>query len=240
MTDCSEQKVNPYDHGPYHWFLPYFYDRKYKRALELVPDLLKPTDLLLDLGCGDGRLTALLARQVQLVVGLDNQLLPLQFARLLIHADNVKLCRGDVRALLFPNAVFDTVICFDVIEHIPQEDAHRLITEVHRVLRPGGLFVIVTPNRDSLHNRVWGHELNPKHYHEYNLPELSETLAAHGYEVKRTAGIYLPPLVLQPYLEHYASVFPLKWIFVALIRAGKRLPTWSEKLLLVAKRGETS
>lgn len=238
MHEWGEEKVNRYDNGPYHWFLPYFYAQKHERPLELIADLLNPTDAVLDLGCGDGRLTALLASRVQLVVGLDNQLLPLRFARLLIQAENVRLCRGDGKALLFRAGVFDTVTCFDMIEHIPQQQAQLLIREVQRVLRPGGLFILTTPNRESLHHRLRGHELNPKHYHEYTLPELCEALCAHGYVVKRTAGIYIPPPVLQSYLEHYANVFPAKRLFEALIKAGSRLPSWSEKLLLVASLGD--
>jgi len=164
--------------------------------------------------------------------------LPLQFARLLIRAESVRLCRGDGTVLPFRADLFDIVTCFDVIEHIPQERAPRLVVEVRRLLRPGGLFIITTPNRESLPNRLWGHQLNEKHYYEYNLSELGELLCAHGYVVEQTAGIYLPPPVLQPYLEHYASVFPIKYAFLSLIRAGVGLPSLSEKLLLVARRGE--
>jgi len=234
----SVEKVNLYDHGPYHWFLPYFYARKYERALELVAGLLKPADVVLDLGCGDGRRTALLANRVHIIVGLDHQLLPLQFARLLIKHSNVKLCCGDSTALLFRPEIFDAVTCFDVLEHIPQEKVSGLIMGVRHVLRPGGLFIVTTPNRDSLHNRLWGHRLNTKHYHEYNLSELCDTLCAHGYVIEHQAGIYLPPPILQPYLEHYANIFPVKYAFLLLIRAGSRLPDWSEELMLVARRGD--
>lgn len=238
MSEPVEEKITHYNHGPYHWFLPYFYARKYERPLELVADLLKPTDAVLDLGCGDGRLTALLAGRVHTVVGLDHQMLPLQFARLLIRRDNVKLCCGDGTALLFRPRAFDVVTCFDVIEHLPQEKAISLVDEVRRVLRSGSLFIITTPNRDSLRNRLWGHRVEEKHYYEYNLPELRETLHSRGFAVARTAGIYLPPPVLQPYLEHYANIFPIKHAFLLLIRAGARWPDWSETLLLVARREE--
>ena len=59
MHELGEEKVNRYDNGPYRWFLPYFYAQMHERPLELLADLLKPTDAVLDLGCGDGRLTAL-------------------------------------------------------------------------------------------------------------------------------------------------------------------------------------
>lgn len=242
---CSGEKVNPYDQGPYHWFLPYFYARKHERPLELLAPRLKPTDRVLDVGCGDGRHSALLAGTVRTVVGLDYQMLPLQFAHLLIHGESVRpsagrarvrLCRGDGTRLPFCSGAFDVAVCLDMIEHLPQQRVPGFIDEVWRVLRPSGLFVIVTPNRANLHNRLWGHRLSEKHYYEYTLRELGAIVIEHRFSTESVAGIYLPPPILRPYLEHYANVFPIKHIFRLLINAGTKLPEWSEKLFLIARR----
>jgi 2-polyprenyl-3-methyl-5-hydroxy-6-metoxy-1,4-benzoquinol methylase len=48
-------------------------------------------------------------------------------------------------ALPFPESSFDIVVSFDVFEHIPDSDAHLL--EVRRVLRPGGSYLLQTPNK---------------------------------------------------------------------------------------------
>ena len=242
---CSEEKINKYDQGPYHWFLPYFYARKHERPLELLAPYMKPTHRVLDLGCGDGRHSALLSGAARTVVGLDNQMLPLQYAYLLIHGgkisprakrDNVQLCCGDGTRLPFRSRTFDVATCFDMIEHLPTQRVPAFIEEVGRVLQPAGLFVIVTPNRANLHNRLWGHHLSEKHYYEYTLHELCTMMAEHRFSIDYQAGIYLPPLVLRPYLEHYANVFPIKHVFRLLINAGARLPEWSEKLFLIARR----
>lgn len=242
---CSEEKVNAYDQGPYHWFLPYLYARKHERPLELLAPRLKPTDRVLDLGCGDGRHSALLAKAVRTVVGLDNQMLPLQFAYLMIRGGRispsatpgrVQLCCGDGTRLPFRSGTFNVATCFDMIEHLPPQWVPAFMEEVWRVLQPAGLFVVVTPNRANLHNRLWGHHLSEKHYYEYTLHELCAILAEHRFTMEQTAGIYLPPLILRPYLEHYANVFPIKHIFRLLINAGSRLPEWSEKLFLIGRR----
>jgi SAM-dependent methyltransferase len=241
----SEEKINAYDQGPYHWFLPFFYALEHERPLKLLAPHIKATDRVLDLGCGDGRHSALLSGMVRTVVGLDNQMLPLQFAHLLIHGDkispsakrgNVQLCRGDGTRLPFGSGTFDVAVCFDMIEHLPPQRVPSFIEEVWRVLQPAGLFVVVTPNRASLHNRLWGHRLSEKHYYEYTLHELSTIIGEHRFSVEYRAGIYLPPPILRPYLEHYANVFPIKHIFRLLINAGAGLPEWSEKLFLIVRR----
>jgi SAM-dependent methyltransferase len=231
----SEEKINRYDSGPYHWFLPYFYARRHERPLQLLAGRLKPADRVLDLGCGDGRHAALLARHVRAVVGLDHQMLPLQFARLLIQEGNVALARGDGTHLPLASQAFDGITCFDVIEHLPEGRVPGLLAEAYRVLKPGGWFVVTTPNRASLHSRLWGHRMNQKHYYEYTLPELAALFSKAGFCVEQTTGIYLPPPVLRPYLEHYANVFPLKHAFRLLIYAGAWAPGWSETLFLTAR-----
>jgi SAM-dependent methyltransferase len=230
-----EEKLNPYDQGPYHWFLPYFYARRHERPLQLLAGRLRPSDRVLDLGCGDGRHSALLAKRVRAVVGVDHQMLPLQFARLLVQQSNVALSRGDAAHLPLASQAFDGVTCFDVIEHLPKARAHELMQEAYRVLRPGGWFIVTTPNRASLHNRLWGHKLSHKHYYEYTLPELGVLFSKAGFRVEQKTGIYLPPLVLRPYLEHYANVFPVKHAFRLLIHAGAWAPGWSETLFLAAR-----
>ena len=228
------EKCNPYDRGPYHWFLPYFYARRHERPLDWIRGRLGPDDLILDLGCGDGRHSALLAPRTKAVIGLDHQQLPLQYARLLLGSSRVALSRGDGIKLPLRSRCFAGVVCLDVIEHLPQSRVRLLLGEIKRVLKAGGWALISTPNRKSLYNRIWGHKLSQKHYFEYSLSELCSAVAYAGLRVEVRSGIYLPPLILRPYLEHYASVFPVKHVFRWLIHAGAALPGWSETILVLA------
>lgn len=75
---------------------------------------------------------------------------------------------ADLRALSLPDDSFDLIVCFEVIEHVEEQD--RVLDELARVLRPGGLLLISSPNR--------GHYVpgNPHHHHEYVPSELRAAL----------------------------------------------------------------
>lgn len=78
--------------------------------------------------------------------------------------DNVEFINATVPPLPFKDESFDCVVSFQVIEHI--EDDRRLISEIYRVLRKGGRFIVTTPNRPMSLTR------NPWHVREYTAEEL--------------------------------------------------------------------
>lgn len=230
----APEKINEYP-IPYHWHLGRFYDYKYRRPRELISPLLSPDAHLLDLGCGDGRMTALLAADVKAVHGVDSQMRALQFARLLVSQPNVRFVQGNILALPYAAGTFDLATAFDVIEHLPDATVGTFLMEVRRVLKAHGVVAVTTPNRRSLRRRLWGHRISPKHYREFSLEELTGLFEAHHFHVEAAMGIYLPPLL--PSAEHFANVFPIRKLFLWLVRAGRGLPKLSETLLVIARNG---
>jgi ubiquinone/menaquinone biosynthesis C-methylase UbiE len=94
----------------------------------------------LDLGCGDGRLTAEL--DADLLVGADVSEVALDRARRrLPEAHLVKLEPDE--PLPFTDSEFDLVLCAETIEHV--RDVQLLLSEARRVLRPGGRLALSTP-----------------------------------------------------------------------------------------------
>jgi SAM-dependent methyltransferase len=94
--------------------------------------------------------------------------------------------------LPFADASFDVVMSFDVFEHIPDSDGH--LREVTRVLRPGGSYVLQTPNKwtnvvfETLRWRsftAWREE----HCSLHSLAELSARLRAHGFTAVRAYDV---------------------------------------------------
>jgi len=124
---------------------------------------------VLDAGCGVGYGSALLALAgASEVVGVDvaGDILSAAAERM---PPGVSLEVGDVTDLDHEEGRFDLVVCFEVIEHL--QNPARAVGEFRRVLAPGGLLVVSSPNRDVYPPG------NPHHVHEYLPAELEEELA---------------------------------------------------------------
>jgi SAM-dependent methyltransferase len=236
-TLAGAEKVNEY-RGPYHWYLPAFFDYLHRAPLETLFARVPPEATVLDLGAGDARLTHFLARRYKRVVALEPQDAAVQLGRLMtrLHGSTPMFSRGDASLLPFRAGMFDCVTAFDVIEHLPRDSAMLMLRETHRTLVPGGWVVVTTPNRRSLRNRIWGHRLDDKHFFELDPPELDAMLSSAGFTVRAIEGIYLTPPI--PRVEHFASVFPFRGVFRALGAAGRRWPALSERLVALAQRSE--
>lgn len=58
--------------------------------------------------------------------------------------------QADARFLPFKSEIFETLYCFDLIEHLKREDLERTLKDWHRVLKPNGLLIIKTPNLKAI------------------------------------------------------------------------------------------
>lgn len=104
---------------------------------------------LLDVGCGNGVYTTRLAEAFDRVEAIDVEPDRLADFRTAIAgtplADKVRIQQMDASQMDFDDASFDVVTAIEVVEHIPDLDG--AVAEIRRVLRPGGHFLITTPNR---------------------------------------------------------------------------------------------
>ncbi len=134
-------------------------DIRWVRTLKnLVPGRLRWFDAridwqgraVLDLGCAGGFMAEALAQRGADVTGIDP-------AAEAINAARAHACTGGLRirydvgmgeALPYGDASFDAVVCVDVLEHVT--DLNKVMSEVARTLRPGGLFLFDTINRNPL------------------------------------------------------------------------------------------
>ena len=147
-------------------------------------NLLKPGNRILEIGCGIGSVVAELTTQGYDVTGTD-------ISREAISCGLKKY--GDIgldvqaaEELQFENETFDIVLSFDLFEHIAQVDRH--ISEVFRVLRPGGYYLFQTPNKysNSIFETLQTRTLRWRRYHPslHSPGQLRRRLSRHGFEAQ--------------------------------------------------------
>ena len=103
---------------------------------------------VLDVACGEGYGSALLARSARSVVGVDISGEAIAHARAEYAAvGNVRFEAASVATLPFADASFDAVVSFETIEHVDGALQEQMLRELRRVLKPGGFLVISSPNK---------------------------------------------------------------------------------------------
>ncbi|MCC6672715.1 MAG: class I SAM-dependent methyltransferase [Planctomycetes bacterium] len=151
---------------------------------------------VLDLGCGEGYGAALLGLSARSVVGCEIDAGAVaRAAAAYRHANLCFVHVGATGLLPFASGSYDLVTAFEVIEHVPDPD--RLLDEARRLLAPGGILIVSSPNRP--YYRMERNEVNPYHVHEFDLPELRDALQARFREVRifgenHVAGILIDDL----------------------------------------------
>lgn len=105
---------------------------------------------VLDLGCAGGFMAEALEDRGARVSGIDPAEQAIVAARAHAQAAGRRICYdvGVGEALPYADGEFDAVVCVDVLEHV--SDLNRVLAEVARTLRPGGLFLFDTINRNLL------------------------------------------------------------------------------------------
>jgi SAM-dependent methyltransferase len=110
------------------------------RLEAMVRSHVSPEANVLDLGCGRGGVVELIWRDVKLAAGLD----PDSPSLIAHRASAMPILRGVGEHLPFAGSSFDLVVSVWVLEHL--KEPLTVLSEVRRVLRPGGHFIFVTPN----------------------------------------------------------------------------------------------
>jgi SAM-dependent methyltransferase len=129
---------------------------------------------VLDAGCGAGYGTNVLAADAAQAVGIDIAHEAVRSAADEYH--KAIWAAASAAQLPFQQASFDLIVSFEVIEHI--SDWRELLTEARRVLAPGGLFIVSTPNKSFYAQARAQSGPNPYHEHEFEYGEFREALAS--------------------------------------------------------------
>lgn len=104
----------------------------------------------LNIGCGFGWFERMmLPLKPKKMVGTDISAESIAIAQKELGRKNVSFAIGRAEKLDFPDNSFDSVFCWEVIEHIPKNLEQQMFDEVHRVLKKGGVFYLSTPHDDA-------------------------------------------------------------------------------------------
>lgn len=162
---------------------------------------------VLEVGCGEGRGIDLILPKAVSYTAIDK--ITDVIDRLKTKYPSARFHSGNIPPLSpFPDASFDTVISFQVIEHI--EDDQLFLQEIHRVMRPGAVALITTPNRPLSLSR------NPWHVREYTASELGN-LAGKIFRQVEVMGISGNEKVMEYYERNKRSVERItRWDFLKL------------------------
>ncbi len=130
-----------------------------------------PEKVVLDLGSARGDVCFLLAPLVKEAIGIDAS--PKAVARAEAERErrglrNVRFVTGDVAELSgIPDASIDVAGAFDLLEHVDDATVRQMLRALVRVLKPGGVFVAYTPNREHYVERLKAHDFLLKQFPEH-------------------------------------------------------------------------
>lgn len=147
-------------------------------------NLLKPDDRILEIGCGIGTVVYELSGKGHDIAGIDISGEAIEYGRK--KYGDIRLEVQAAEILPYEDQSFEVVMSFDLFEHIAAIDKH--ISEVRRVLRPGGYYLFQTPNRYSniIYETLWTKSLQWRRYHPslHSPGQLRRRMARHGFEMR--------------------------------------------------------
>ncbi|MEX1244753.1 MAG: class I SAM-dependent methyltransferase [Thermoanaerobaculia bacterium] len=130
-----------------------------------------PEKVVLDLGSARGDVCFLLAPLVKEAVGIDASPKAVALAeaeRERRGLRNVRFVAGDVADLFgIPDASIDVAGAFDLLEHVNDATVRQMLRALRRVLKPGGVFVAYTPNREHYIERLKAHDFLLEQFPEH-------------------------------------------------------------------------
>lgn len=164
--ECTGERYLPEFDGD--WTLEHLH--RYLLACELAAD-----KIVLDIACGDGYGSAMLAKHAVDVTGVDIDSPTVERARSKYKANNLRFLQGSATAIPMDDSSVDLVVSFETIEHLTEQES--MLCEINRVLRSNGMLLISSPDKYE-YSDVPGYQ-NPFHPKELYREEFDALLQRH-------------------------------------------------------------
>lgn len=147
-------------------------------------NLIRTNDKILEIGCGIGSIVSDLSGKGYDITGIDISSQAIEYG--LKKYGDIKLHVQPAEHLQFEDRTFDVVLSFDLFEHIAQVDAH--ISEVNRVLKQNGFYLLQTPNKYSnvIFETIYHKSLKWRRAHPslHTPGQLKRRFLKHGFEIE--------------------------------------------------------
>lgn len=181
---------------------------RFLTSVQFVADTDIRDKHILDIGCGFGWCeVSFLKRGARQITGVEISEADLDTIRKNVTDERVTTLVASAIRLPFPDESFDTVVSWEVIEHIPRGTELQMFSEVARVLKKGGAFYLSTP-----HLSFWATILDPawwlsghRHYSAFQLNRFARQASLKMEQVRVRGGWWMVFSVLNMYVA--------KWLF---------------------------
>jgi glycosyltransferase involved in cell wall biosynthesis/ubiquinone/menaquinone biosynthesis C-methylase UbiE len=121
--------------------------------------------VVLDIACGEGYGSYLLSKQAKSVVGVDIDSMTIEYAKNNYITSNLSFITGSASKIpISDHHCFDIIVSFETIEHLSEEDQFEFLSEIKRLLKKDGIFIVSTPNK-LIYSDI------PKYQNEFHLKE---------------------------------------------------------------------
>lgn len=191
-----------------------------------------PSGKLLDIGCGPG---SFLVEAQQVGYQVEGQEVASYFVEYCRSNHGLLIHQGEVGDIPVPPHSFDCITAFDVIEHHP--NPRKMLQEIHRLIRPGGLVVVGTHDLGNpfaqWYGRFWRH-INPiGHLTYFTRRTLTAMLKNSGFEVVQTGGLHTidnkKTAELYNWITQFIKVILLRTLVIKLYKpVAQRFPVFTK------------
>ncbi len=191
---------------------------RHKKSFDFVGNVKNKR--ILDIGCSFGWFEKYVVENgCKEIIGIDIDKTDLSYVNNQIKDEKAQFLKASVLDLsIFKKSHFDIVVMWEVLEHLPKNTENKAFQEINRVLKPGGILYISTPNKT-----FWSCALDPAWYfghRHYNKTNISKLLRNSDFDiriVKFGGGFYeLISMIL---------LYIFKWLF----RSEIPFKTWFDK-----------
>jgi len=166
-----------------------------RKRYEIVMNMNKGNERCVDLGCGSSKIIQHLPHSV----GLDLDMKKLRF----IQKNNRLLVKGDIGKLPLTNGSFSSIICSQIIEHVPKENFK--IRELHRILKKDGTLILGTPDYSTFwwnffewfYIKLLPNAYGEGHIAHYDRMEMRKMLEENGFKVVDYKYVWRAELIMK-------------------------------------------